>query len=162
MKKSEFVRMLHDQLITSSNDLSLSLSKHFRIESQSCQDVNESLREWISRIRKIDRTQWSDLIRANEFVEFAASTKRVMTSLAVELSFGQKFKPDPRVGQTRQPNPWVRQLEPDETELVTYKFLGFEQKILFKPESWTEILVQPEDWIGRVVRHVRNPTLRPR
>jgi hypothetical protein len=33
---------------------------------------------------------------------------------------------------------------------------------LFKPESWTEILVQPEDWIGRVVRHVRNPTLRPR
>jgi hypothetical protein len=79
MKKFELVRMLHDQWITSSNDFSLSLSKHLRIESQSCQNVNENLREWISRIRKIDRTQWSDLIRANEFVEFATSTKRVMT-----------------------------------------------------------------------------------
>jgi hypothetical protein len=48
MKKSELVRMLHDQLMnddSSLNDSSLSLSKHFRIESQSCQNVNESLRE---------------------------------------------------------------------------------------------------------------------
>jgi hypothetical protein len=58
MKKFEFVRMLHDQLITSSNDFFLSLSKRFRIESQNCQDVNENLREWISHIRNIDRTQW--------------------------------------------------------------------------------------------------------
>ncbi len=60
MKKFEFVRMLHDQLMnddSSSNDLSLSLSKHLQIEPQSCQDVTENLREWISRIRKIDRTQ---------------------------------------------------------------------------------------------------------
>jgi hypothetical protein len=56
-------------------------------------------------------------------------------SLTVGLGFGQKFKPDPRVGQTRQPNPWVEQPELDETEPVTYKFLGFEQKFLFKPES---------------------------
>jgi hypothetical protein len=69
-------------------------------------------------------------------------------SLAVELGFGQKFKPDPRVGQIRQPNPRVEQPESEETEPVTYKFLGFGQKILFKPESWTEIFVQPEDWIG--------------
>jgi hypothetical protein len=68
-----------------------------------------------------------------------------MTSLAVELSFGQKFKPDPRVEQIRQLNPRVEQPEPEEIEPVTYKFLGFEQKILSKPESWTEILVQPED-----------------
>jgi hypothetical protein len=61
MKKSELVRMLHDQWMndddSSSNDFSLSLSKHPRIEPQSCQDVSENLREWISRIRKIDRTQ---------------------------------------------------------------------------------------------------------
>jgi hypothetical protein len=56
-------------------------------------------------------------------------------SLAVELSFEQKLKPDPRVGQTRQLNPWVEQPELDEIEPVTYKFLGFEQKILSKPES---------------------------
>jgi hypothetical protein len=61
-----------------------------------------------------------------------------LVSLAVGLGFGQKFKPDPRVGQP----------EPEETEPVTYKFLGFGQKSLSKPESWTEILVQPEDWIG--------------
>jgi hypothetical protein len=61
MKKSEPVRMLHGQLMnggdSSSNDLSLPLSKHFRIEPQSCQDVSEGLREWIPRIRNIDRTQ---------------------------------------------------------------------------------------------------------
>jgi hypothetical protein len=37
--KFEFVRMLHDQLMnddSTSNNLFLSLSKHFRIESQSC------------------------------------------------------------------------------------------------------------------------------
>jgi hypothetical protein len=68
-----------------------------------------------------------------------------MISLTVELGFEQKFKPDPRVGQIRQPNPRVGQLEPEETEPVTYKFLGFGQKILSKPESRTEILVQPED-----------------
>ncbi len=66
-------------------------------------------------------------------------------SLAVELGFGQKFKPDPRVGQIRQPNPRVGQPEPEEIELVTYKFLGLRQKSLSKPESWTKILVQPED-----------------
>ncbi len=82
---------------SSSNDLFLSLSKHFRIESQSCQDVNENLREWISRIRKIYRTQWSDLIRANEFVEFAANTKRVMTKSHLtkfELDIHQKRRLD--------------------------------------------------------------------
>jgi hypothetical protein len=63
------------------------------------------------------------------------------------LGFGQKFKPDPRIGQIRQPNPRVGQPESEETEPVTYKFLGFGQKLLSKPESWTEILVQPEDWI---------------
>ncbi len=68
-----------------------------------------------------------------------------LTSLAVELGFGQKFKPNPRVGQIRQHNSRVRQPEPEETELVTYKFLGLGQKSLFKPESWTEILVQSED-----------------
>ncbi len=100
MKKFEFVRMLHDQLMNddfSSNDFSLSLSKHSRIKSQSCQDVNENLREWISRIRKIDRTQWSDLIRTNEFVEFAASTKRVMTKSHLtkfELDIYQKRRLD--------------------------------------------------------------------
>ncbi len=72
----------------------------------------------------------------------------ILSSLAVGLGFGQKFKPDPRVEQIRQPNPRVGQPEPEETEPVTYKFLGFEQKLLSKPESWTEILVQPEDWIG--------------
>jgi hypothetical protein len=56
-------------------------------------------------------------------------------TLEIELGFGQKFKPGPRVGQIRQPNPRVEQLEPEETEPVTYKFLGFEQKILSKPES---------------------------
>jgi hypothetical protein len=40
-----------------SNDLFLSLSNRFRIKSQNCQDVTENLRQWISRIRKIDRTQ---------------------------------------------------------------------------------------------------------
>jgi hypothetical protein len=64
------------------------------------------------------------------------------------LGFGQKFKLDPRVEQIRQPNPRVEQPEPEETEPVTYKFLGFEQKLLFKPDSWTKILVQSEDWIG--------------
>ncbi len=98
MKKFEFVRMLHDQLMSddsSSNDLSL--SKRFRIESQSCQDVNENLREWISRIRNINRTQWSDFIRANKFVEFAASTKRVMTQSHLtkfELDIHQKRRLD--------------------------------------------------------------------
>ncbi len=97
MKKSELVRMLHDQLITSSNDSSLSLSKRLRIESQNCQDVNENLREWISRIRNIDRTQWSDLIRANKFVEFAANTKRIMTKSHLtkfELNIHQKRRLD--------------------------------------------------------------------
>ncbi len=97
MKKFDFVRMLHDQLITSSNNLFLSLSNRFRIESQNCQDVSENLREWISRIRKINRTQWSDLIRANEFVEFVASTKRVMTKSHLtefELSIHQKRRLD--------------------------------------------------------------------
>ncbi len=101
MKKFELIRMLHDQLIndddSSSNDLSLSLSKHSRIESQSCQDVSENLREWISRILNIDRTQWSDLIEANKFVEFAASTKRVMTKSHLtkfELDIHQKRRLD--------------------------------------------------------------------
>jgi hypothetical protein len=70
------------------------------------------------------------------------------TSLIVELGFEQKFKPDSRVEQIRQPNPRVELPEPEETELVTYKFLGLGQKPLSKLESWTEILVQPEDWIG--------------
>jgi hypothetical protein len=61
--------------------------------------------------------------------------KNVLRSLNVELSFGQKFKPDPRVGQIRQPNSRVEQPELEETELVTYKFLGLEQKSLFKLES---------------------------
>ncbi len=100
---------------------------------------------------------------SNEYNYFLNENEyHIETSLAVELGFGQKFKPDPRVGQIRQPNPRVEQPEPEETEPVTYSFLGFGQKSLPKPESWTEILVQPENWIGRVVRHVRNPTLRPR
>jgi hypothetical protein len=48
MKKFEFVRMLHDQLMNeddSSNDFSLSLSNRPRIKPQNCQDVNENLRE---------------------------------------------------------------------------------------------------------------------
>jgi hypothetical protein len=100
MKKFELVRMLHDQLMnddSSSNDFSLSLSKCFRIEPQNCQDVTEHLREWISRIRNIDRTQWSDLIRANEFVEFAANTKRIMTKSHLtkfELNIHQKRRLD--------------------------------------------------------------------
>ncbi len=100
MKKFEFVRMLHDQLMnddSSSNDLSLSLSKRSRIESQNCQNVNESLREWISRIRNIDNTQWNDLIRAKKFVEFAASTKRIMTKFHLtkfELNIHQKWRLD--------------------------------------------------------------------
>jgi hypothetical protein len=60
MKKSEPVRMLHGQLMSgdsSSNDPPLSLSNRPRIEPQNCQDVTEGLREWIPRIRKIDRTQ---------------------------------------------------------------------------------------------------------
>jgi hypothetical protein len=69
----------------------------------------------------------------------------IIRSLAVELGFGQMFKSDPRVGQIRQPNPRVGQPEPEETEPVTYNFLGFGQKSLSKPASWTEILVQPED-----------------
>ncbi len=78
-------------------DFSLSLSKRFRIESQNCQDVIENLRKWISRIRNIDCTQWSDLIRANEFVEFAASTKRIMTKSHLtkfELNIHQKRRLD--------------------------------------------------------------------
>ncbi len=59
----------------------------------------------------------------------------VMSSLMIELRFEQKFKLDSRVGQIGQLNPRVEQLELEETELVSYKFLGFEQKILFKPES---------------------------
>jgi hypothetical protein len=62
-------------------------------------------------------------------------SEKVVHSLVVELGFGQKFKPDPRVGQIRQPNPRVGQLEPEEIELVTYKFLELEQKLLSKPES---------------------------
>jgi hypothetical protein len=61
------------------------------------------------------------------------------------LSFEQKFKLDPRVEQIRQLNPRIEQLEFEEIEPVIYKFLGFEEKLLSKPESWTEILVQPED-----------------
>jgi hypothetical protein len=57
------------------------------------------------------------------------------TSLIVELSFGQKCKPDSRVEQIRQLNPRIEQPEPEETEPVTYKFLGFGQKFLSKPES---------------------------
>ncbi len=71
----------------------------------------------------------------------------VFNSLAVELSFGQKFKSDPRIEQIRQLNPRVELLEFEEIEFVTYKFLELEQKLLFKFESWTKILVQPEDWI---------------
>jgi hypothetical protein len=67
------------------------------------------------------------------------------SSLVIKLGFEQKFKSDPRVEQIRQLNPRVEQPEPEETEPVTYKFLGFEQKLLFKPESRTEILVQPEN-----------------
>jgi hypothetical protein len=62
------------------------------------------------------------------------------------------FKPDPRLGQIRQVNPRVGQPEPEETEPVTYKFLEFGQKFLSNPRIGS----------GRVVRHVRNPTLRPR
>jgi hypothetical protein len=97
MKNSEPVRMLHGQLITSSNDPPLPLPKRPRIEPQSCQDVSEGLREWIPRIRKIDRTQWSDPIRADEFVEFAASTERVMTKSHLtefELDIHQKRRLD--------------------------------------------------------------------
>jgi hypothetical protein len=90
--------MLHDQLMNDdSNDSSLSLSNRLRIKLQNCQDVTENLREWILRIRKIDRTQWSDLIRANKFVEFVASTKRVMTKSHLtkfELSIHQKRRLD--------------------------------------------------------------------
>ncbi len=42
------------------------------------------------------------------------------TSLAVGLGFEQKFKPDSRVEQIRQPNSRLEQLEPEETESVTY------------------------------------------
>jgi hypothetical protein len=97
------------------------------------------------KLRHVDMTQcWlrkfvqRDILKMNYLLT---------ASLIVELSFEQKFKLDPRIEQTRQLNPWIEQLELDETELVTYKFLGFEQKSLFKPESWTEILVQLEDWI---------------
>ncbi len=97
-KSFEFVRMLHDQLMNDdSNDFFLSLLNRLRIKSQNCQDVIESLREWISRIRKIDRTQWSDLIRANEFVELVANTKRVMTKSHLtkfELDIHQKRRLD--------------------------------------------------------------------
>jgi hypothetical protein len=82
---------------SSSNDFSLSLSKRSRIESQNCQDVNENLREWISRICNIDSTQWSNLIRAKKFVEFVASTKRIMTKSHLtkfELDFHQKRRLD--------------------------------------------------------------------
>jgi hypothetical protein len=70
-------------------------------------------------------------------VNFDCLLKRFnrLINLAVELSFGQKFKLDPRVEQIRQLNSRVEQPEPEETELVTYKFLGLEQKSLFKPES---------------------------
>ncbi len=100
MKKSELVRMLYDQLMnddSSSNDFFLSLSKRSRIESQNRQDVNKNLREWISRIRNIDNTQWSDFIRAKKFVEFAASTKRIMTKSHLtkfELNIHQKRRLD--------------------------------------------------------------------
>ncbi len=57
MKKFELVQMLHDQLMNDDSDLSLPLSKRSRIKPQNCQDVTENLREWISRIRNIDRTQ---------------------------------------------------------------------------------------------------------
>jgi hypothetical protein len=70
------------------------------------------------------------------YESFIADLKsKILNSLTVELGFGQKFKPDSRVEQIRQPNPRVEQPEPEETEPVTYKFLGFEQKSLSKPES---------------------------
>jgi hypothetical protein len=59
----------------------------------------------------------------------------LLFSLAVGSGFGQKFKHDPRVEQIRQLNPRVGQLEPEEIEPVTYKFLGLGQKLWFKPES---------------------------
>jgi hypothetical protein len=108
----------------------------------------------IVRFIRIDDEQiWN--IEYDNFMKMQRiNTKRIVSytsvqnSLAVGLGFGQKFKPDPRVGQIRQPNPRVGQPEPEETEPVTYNFLGFGQKSFSKPESWTEILVQPEDWIG--------------
>jgi hypothetical protein len=60
--------------------------------------------------------------------------RRVVCSMAVGLDFGQKFKPDPRIGQIRQPNPRVGQPELEEIEPVTYKFLGLGQRLLFKSE----------------------------
>jgi hypothetical protein len=72
-----------------------------------------------------------------------------MLSLAVELGFGQKFKSDPRVEKIRQLNSRIEQLELEEIESVTYKFLGFEQKLLFNPRIE----------LDRVARHVRNPIL---
>ncbi len=104
MKKSEPVRILHGQLMNdSSNDPSLPPPKRPRIEPQNCQDVSEGLREWIPRIRNIDSTQWSDPIRADEFVEFAASTERVMTKSHLtefELGIHQKRRHDDLLQKT--------------------------------------------------------------
>ncbi len=110
---------------------------------------------WKHLRNRYSSTSWSfkwavfNNLKMLTYESFIADLKsKILNSLTVELGFGQKFKPDSRVEQIRQPNPRVEQPEPEETEPVTYKFLGFEQKSLSKPESWTEILVQPEDWIG--------------
>jgi hypothetical protein len=68
----------------------------------------------------------SSIVMKDEEEEYEVND--ILNSLALGLGFGQKFKPDPRVGQIRQPNPRVGQP-------VTYNFLGFGQKSFSKPES---------------------------
>ncbi len=86
--------MLHGELINEeSNKPSLSLSS--RIESQTCEDVENGLLEWLSRIR--DKTQWSDPSRSMEFEQFVDNTKRTMTESRFnefELTLHQKRRTD--------------------------------------------------------------------
>jgi hypothetical protein len=81
-------------------------------------------------------------------------------NLIVELSFEQKFKLDSRVEQIHQLNPRVEQPEPEEIELVTYKFLGFEQKLLFKAVifSSTHISVSLLSFLSLIFTQLTNRT----
>jgi hypothetical protein len=78
------------------------------------------------------------------------------------LGFGQKFKPDPRVRQIRQPNPRVDSPNPKKPSPSHTIFSGLDKNLCPNPRVGQKFLSNPRIGSGRVVRHVRNPILRPR
>jgi hypothetical protein len=90
------------------------------------------------------------------------SEERLRSSLIVELGFGQKFKSDSRVEQIRQLILGLNSSNPKKPSPSHTVFSGLDKNLCPNPGVEQKFLSNPRIGSGRVVRHVRNPTLRPR